>query len=176
LPVWVDMATIIIGHRLFANSEDEAKEKGLPLLENLWECLSKSLEAVKKDCLNRYPDLIMEISSLEKEFVYFDQWDKQDGKKVWDLSYWAEVKATSPDGDPECDFKIDQYDQWQKLGEPMYKDVYEPLYDCDWSSIKPFCDVDSDTIGDIVSVQFDAVKAVDSYHGGIHFYNNNEWL
>ncbi len=170
------MATIIIGHRLFANSEDEAKEKGLPLLENLWERLSKALKAVEKDCLNRYPDLTMEISILEKEFVCFDQWDKKDGKEIWNLSYWIEVRTISPDGISECDFEINQYDQWRKLGEPMYKDVYEPLYDCDWSSIKPFCGVTGDTIGDTVSVQFGAVKAVDSYHGGIHFYDNNGWL
>lgn len=170
------MPTINLGYRLVAESEKEALEKGIPPLQALWEKISVALEKVEKDCTSRFPDLVFESAELETQYICADEYDEIDGKPVWDLSYWIEVKTTSPDGIAECDFEIDEYDRWRKAGEPMYKDVYEPLHDCDWSSVKPFCGATGDTIGDIVSVEFGAVKAVDSYHGGIHFYNNRDWL
>lgn len=169
------MATINLGYRLFADSEEDALEKGVPRLQALWDKIKKALELVEQDCTNKFPDLVFEVDEFESQYIGADDLGELEGKLVWDLSYLIKVKTTSPDGIPECDFEINEYDRWRKAGEPMYKDVYEPLYDCDWSSVKPFCDAD-DTIGDIVSVEFGAVKAVDSYHGGIHLCNNQDWL
>jgi hypothetical protein len=170
------MATINLGYRLFAENKEEALEKGIPQIQTLWRKISKALESVRKDCTKKFPDLVFEIDDLETQYICAEEFDEINGKIVWDLSYWIEVVLTSPDGIPECDFKIDRYDRWREVGEPKYKDIYEHLHDCDWSSIKPFCNATSNTIGDVVSVRFDVLNAVDSYRGGVHFYNNQDWL
>jgi len=170
------MATIIIGHRLFAENEEDAKSKGVKPLEDLWDKIENQLEYVEKDCLEKFPDLVVEINDLDIKYVSVDEMDEEDGKIIWELSYWIEVNTTSPDGKPECDYSFNEYDQWHLAGEPMYKEICEPLYNCDWSKIVPFCGGTGETMGDVVSVQFDAIKAVESYHGGIHFFNNRRYL
>ncbi|MBW4431676.1 MAG: hypothetical protein KME28_08095 [Pelatocladus maniniholoensis HA4357-MV3] len=170
------MTTITIGFRLFANDEEEAKQAGLPKLKSLWDKVLIVLEPVEKDCLLIHPDLVFEVSSFEADFVSFDETDEKDGKILFDLTYWMEVSTTSPDGIPECDYQFDAYDRWRKMGEPMYQEVFEPLFDCNWTSLEPFCCATGETMGDIVSVEFQAIKAVDSYHGGVHFYSNHRWL
>ncbi|NEQ21846.1 MAG: hypothetical protein F6K28_22125 [Microcoleus sp. SIO2G3] len=167
---------ITIGFRLFAGNEDEAKKNGMPQLKELYEKILIALQPVEKDCLLRHPDLVFEVSEFETSFVSVDETDEEDGKNLFDLTYWIEVSTASPDGIPECDYSFDAYDQWRKTGEPKYREVFEPLHDCDWSSIKPFCGATGETMGDIVSVEFQAITAVDSYHGGVHFYNNRRWL
>lgn len=170
------MATLSIGYRLFADDEEDAKSLGVPQIKVLWSKMMKALELVEKDCLERFPDLIFEVSKFEPEHIYVDELDDIDGKIIWDVNYWIEVQTTSPDGVPECDYSFDAYDRWHELGEPMYQEVCEPLFDCDWSSIEAFCGADGETMGEIVSVEFQAIKAVDSDRGGIHFFNNHRWL
>lgn len=170
------MATVNIGYRLFADDEENARTIGVPKIQVLWKKIEKALELVEKDCLERFPDLNFEVSKFAPEYIDVDETDDVDGKILWDFSYWIEVNTTSPDSSPECDYSFDAYDLWNELGEPMYQEVCEPLYDCDWSSLEPFCDATGDTMGEIVSVRFQAIKAVDSYRGGIHFFNNQRWL
>jgi hypothetical protein len=168
------MATINIGYRLFADNEEEARNLGIPRLTILCNKIIKALEIVEKDCFLRFPELNFEVSDFEPEYISLDETDDVDGQILWDFSYWIEVKTTSGDGIPECDYSFDAYDQWYKTGKPMYKDVCEPLYD--WSAIESFCGATADTMGEIVSVEFEAMKAVDSYYDGIHFYSHHRWL
>lgn len=170
------MATIHIGYSLFADTEEEAKKIGIPQLKTLWVKVRKALELVEEDCLMRFPDLLFEVLNFDPDLVCLDETDEKDGKILWDLTYWIEVETLSPDGIPECDYSFDAYDQWRKIGQPMYKDVCEPLYDCDWSSFESMCGATDETMGETVSVEFQSIQAVDSYHGGIHFYNNDRWL
>ncbi|KAB8320994.1 hypothetical protein SD81_005570 [Tolypothrix campylonemoides VB511288] len=122
------------------------------------------------------PDLVFEVSKIEVDFVSLDEIDERDGQILFDLTYCMEVSTTSPDGIPECDYQFDAYDRWRKNGEPMYQEVFEPLFDCNWESLESFCGATGETMGEIVSIEFQAIKAVDSYHGGVHFYNNHRWL
>lgn len=170
------MATINIGFRLFAGNEEEASKNGMPFLEKLFKEIAQAIEPVEEDCAKKYPDLVVEYSEFDSRLVSFDQFDVVDGKEIWDLSYWMEVRTISPDGISELDYNIGAYDQWTKLGSPMYRDVCEPLGDCDWFSVESFLGATGETMGRLVWVQFDSMKAVDSYHGGVHFYNNHCWL
>jgi hypothetical protein len=170
------MATINIGYRLFAGSEAEAKQTGLPHLENLWKRLQEALKLVEEDCLMRFPDLIFEVPDFDAESIDIEERDEEVGETSWELMYFTKVITISPDGIPECDYSFDVYDRWRNLGQPMYKDVCEPLYYCDWSSVKPMCGATYETMGDLVSVEFETIKAVDSYYGGIHFYSDTMWL
>ncbi|MEH2404910.1 MAG: hypothetical protein V7K19_17200 [Nostoc sp.] len=42
------------------------------------------------------------------------------------MSYWIEVKTTSPDDIPECDYSFEQFEQWRKTGESMYRALTPP--------------------------------------------------
>ncbi len=73
--------------------------------------------------------------------------------------------------------EYNEYDVWESEGNPMYKDVQEPLFALDWKEIKENCSCKAVDLGLFYDFQFDSVKAVESYSGeGVHFYNNQEWL
>lgn len=169
------MATINLIYRLAAHSEKEALEIGTPHLKTLWGKVSKALEEVKKDCADKFPELSFEVSEPETEYICAEEsiHEEIDGQIVWDILYWMEVKTTSPDDSTKPGFEIDEFDVWEKAGAPKYKKFYEPLYNCDWSSIEPFCGATADSIGDIVFIEFSGMEAVDSYYGGIHFYHDS---
>lgn len=154
-------------------TEDEIKSCKVKKIQELAEKLEPGLELVKKSCEEKFSGLCVDWTSVDPKGVDYEESDEG----IWEALYWLEVKTTSPDGTPEMDFEVNEFDRWRELGEPLYKDIPEYLREADWSLIKPFCKGDGGTLGDLVSVNFDVVKAVHSYNGnGYHFYNNNDWL
>jgi hypothetical protein len=158
------MAQISLTYRLRC-SEDEIRACKVEKIQELATKLEPGLELVKKSCEEKFPRLCVKWYDVDPEGVDYEQ----SGEGIWDALYWLPVKTTSPDGMPELDFEVGELDRWREMGEPLYKDIAEYLREADWSLIKPFCEWDGETLGEIVSVEFDVVKAVDSYSGnGYH--------
>jgi hypothetical protein len=159
------MATIYLNCKLQLGEEEE--DKALELAKNqlrlMFDQVSALIPSLEEEILQRKPDWSVESGDFDPDLVSCDAWDEGE----WSAGYMFEVVCTSPDGIPECDCQMDEYDVWRELGQPTYKDICEPLYYCDWSKFKR----------EGVDVEFDAVKAVDKYSGhGLHFYSNHYWL
>lgn len=171
------MATLNISYRLIADNEEIAREKALPELKELCDKVESAIKFVEKDCLTRFPSFLFEIE-FHLDFIDMDQCEEDEEGIAWEFYCYGEAKIIDPNKEitEYQDKSCDEYDLWHELGEPMYRDICEPLYYCDWSAVKPLCDETIESTGGSVSVEFSEIKAVDSYHGGIHFFNNYRWL
>lgn len=138
---------------------DTATEVAKSELLELYRELSSLIPELESEVSKLNQNWTIEICNFDPELVICEDWDEE----AWNAIYMFDVSIKSPDGDPDCDFRIDEWDEWHKLDEPMYKDVFEPLQKCSWQGFKR----------DDVTVEFSAIKVVDSYSGnGIHVYNN----
>lgn len=154
-------------------TQDEIQSCKVEKIQELAKKLEPGLDLVKQSCEEKFPDLSVEWDSIDPKGVDYEESDEG----VWEALYCLGVKTTSPDGSPELDFEVTEFDRWREMGEPLYKDIPEYLREADWSLIKPFCEGDGGTLGEIISVQFDVVQAVHGYSGkGYHFYNNQDFL
>jgi hypothetical protein len=145
------------------NQIEKANEMAKEQLQALYSELLQHLPLLEKEVVELNPNWTVEAYQFDPEMVTCDDW--YEGK--WNAGYMFDISIKSPDGNPDCDFQIDQWDEWRKLDQPMYKDVFEPLQKCKWEGFKR----------DDVTVEFGAINVVDSYSGnGIHVYNNNGWL
>ncbi|MHC5675139.1 hypothetical protein [Nostoc sp.] len=148
---------------LTVDKEEEAVQVAKQQLKNLYSDLMQYFPLLEKEVTNLDPTWILEPWDFDPEMVSCDDWDEGS----WNATYIFKISITSPDGNPDCDFEIDEWEEWHKLDEPMCEDVFEPLRKCNWQGFKR----------DNVSVEFSAIKAVDSYSGkGLHIYNNQGWL
>jgi len=142
---------------------DQAIESAKVEMKKLFQELVKAMPALEQDVLTLNPEFILECRDFDVEMVDCDDWHEG----AWNAGYMFDISIKSPNGNPDCDYEIDQWDEWKRLGEPTYKDVPEPLRQCRWEGFKR----------DDVTVEFRVVKAVDSYSGnGLHFYDNQDWL
>lgn len=148
---------------LAEDQEEKAVETAKEHFRVLYSELMQHLPILETEASKLSPDWFLENSGFDPEMVSCEDW--YEGS--WFANYMFEISVKSPDGDPDCDFEIGAWEEWRKLGKPMYKDVFEPLQKCNWKGFKR----------DDVSVEFSAIKVVDSYGGeGIHVYNNQGWL
>lgn len=148
---------------LGSHDSDNAIELAKIELSKLYQELAACVAELELDVSKINPDFTVKLSNFDVDMVICEDWYEGN----WNASYMFQVSVISPDGNPDCDYKIDQYDEWQRLDQPMYEDVFEPLYQCRWDGFKR----------NDVTVEFAAVKAVDSYSGnGLHFYDNKGWL
>jgi hypothetical protein len=139
--------------------EGQALEFAKEQFSSLYSELMKLLPLLEKEVVALNHNWIVETGPFDPEMVDCDDWHEGN----WVAIYMFEVSIKSPDGDPNCDFEINAWDEWQMLDRPMYKDVFEPLQKCSWQGFKR----------DDVTVEFSAIKVVDSYSGnGTHVYNN----
>lgn len=142
---------------------DQALQVAQIELERLFQELVKAMPGLEEDVLKLSPEFVVEYRDFDPEMVNCEDW--YEGS--WNAGYMFDILIKSPNGNPDCDFEIDQWDEWKRLGRPMYKDVPEPLRQCRWEGFKR----------QGVTVEFRVVKAVDSYSGdGLHFYDNQDWL
>jgi hypothetical protein len=142
---------------------EKANEMAIEQLQALYFELLQHLPLIEKEVAKLNPNWIVEAYKFDSDMVTCDDW--YEGK--WNTSYMFDISIKSPDGNPDCDFQIDEWDEWKKLGEPMYKDVFEPLQKCKWEGFKR----------DDVAVQFSVINVVYNNRGnGVHVYNNSEWL
>lgn len=167
------VATIYLIHRI-EGTEAEIHRIGVAKIQALLDQLQPGLEQVKQSCEAQFPNLSVEWSDrLDMRLIDYDS--PEEG--IWEIHYMFGVITTSPDGMPEKDYQVDEFDRWQQLDNPLHQEVAEYVRDADWSLIQPLCGGDGGTLGDLVDVQFDVLRAVESYkHEGYHFYNNSEWL
>jgi hypothetical protein len=57
---------------------------------------------------------------------------------------------------------VDEYLAWELLGEPLNKEVFEPLHSCDWSSLET---------SEEINLQFSSLKAVpNNQREGLYFH------
>jgi hypothetical protein len=145
------------------NEVDIALEAAKAELSKLYKELEILIPPLETEINNLNQNWTVELSGFDSDLVICEDW--YDG--AWKASYMFEVSCKSPDGNADCDHEISAWDEWHRLDEPMYKDVFEPLYQCSWVGFKR----------EDVLVEFTAVKAVDSYSSNeVHFYNNQGWL
>jgi hypothetical protein len=145
------------------DQEEQALEFAKEQFGNLYSELIKLISPLEKEVAALNPNWTVETWRFDPEMVNCDDWHEG----IWVAGYMFEVSIKSPDGDPDCDFQIDAWDEWRMLDKPMYKDVFEPLQKCSWRGFKRYD----------VTVEFSAINVVDSYSGnGIHVYNNSGWL
>lgn len=145
------------------NKPEQALQSAKAELEKMFQELVKAIPALQQEAIKLNPEFVVEYRDFDAEMVDCDDWHEG----VWNAGYMFDIAIKSPKGNPDCDYEIDQWDEWKRLGEPMYKDVPEPLRQCRWEGFKR----------DDVTVEFRVVKAVDSYSGkGLHFYDNQDWL
>lgn len=171
------MAVLNISYELIADNEEIARKKALPKLKELCEKVETATKFVEQDCLTRFPSFLFEIN-FWLDYVDVDELEKLEEGIVWEFHCYGEAKTIDPNKEitEYQDKSFNEYDIWHKLGEPKYQDICEPLYYCDWSAVQPLCDGTIESTGCTISVEFSGIKAVDSYHGGIHFYHNPRWL
>jgi hypothetical protein len=148
---------------LAESDEIEALEIAKKQLKVVYSELLKFTPLLEKEVHSLNTNWTLEVREFDSEIVSCDDWDNGN----WNVSYLFDIAIKSPDGNPECDFLIDAWDEWETLNQPMYRDVFEPLQKCKWQGFKR----------DDVSVKFDAINVVDSYSGkGLYVYNNQGYL
>lgn len=148
---------------LAEDQEEKALETAKKTFQSLYSELMQHLPSLETEVSKLNPDWFLEDSGFDSEMVNCEDWHEGN----WNANFMFRISIKSPDGDPDSDFEIDEWDEWRKLDEPMYKDVFEPLQKCNWQGFKR----------DDVSVEFSAINVVESYSGkGIHVYNNQGWL
>jgi hypothetical protein len=120
-----------------------------PLIEELREAGSKAAYPL----VSTHSDWALEIEESD--------WDYDFHAGIWYSSVSIFLKITELDsGDV-----VDEYLAWELLGEPLGKEVFEPLYSCDWSSLETRKEID---------LQFSSLKAVHNNSGdGLFFYYNH---
>jgi hypothetical protein len=166
------MATLYIGHRLIASNANDAAKKGVKELQILWEKISAGLLDIEKDCQVKFPDLCFEIEELDLANVGVDLVYENKDEKIWELCANVCIKTTHPDEIPECDYEFCAISRWKQIGEPTQNEIYEPLYECDWTTIKPLISGSLETIADNVSVCFTGIY-VDAYS---EIHDREHWL
>jgi hypothetical protein len=128
------------------------------------ELLSQHLPLLQQEVSRLNQEWTVEDSGFYSESVNCDDW--QDG--AWNANYMFCISIKSPNGDQDNNFEINEWDEWERLDKPMYKDVFEPLQKCKWEGFKQ----------DNVIVEFSSIKVVESYKANqdFHVYNNQGWL
>lgn len=128
------------------------------------ELLSQYLPLLQQEVSRVNPEWIVEDSGFDSESVNCDDW--QDG--VWNANYMFCISIKSPNSNQDNNFEVNEWDEWERLAKPMYKDVFEPLQKCKWEGFKQ----------DDVIVEFSSIKVVESYKANqdFHVYNNQGWL
>lgn len=148
------MATINIEYKLFASSEEEALESGIPKLKALCEQVEEALKTVEVDCQTKFPNLVMTEDACDPDRIGADEMDEMDGGTVWAVSFTAWIHTVKSD-DP--DYRFDGHDMMKASQDTLNKNFYEPLQQCDRSSFEPLLAVNNETIGGFISVEFDGV-------------------
>ena len=128
------------------------------------ELISQYLSLLQQEVSEINAEWVVEDSGFDSRLVNCDDWD--DG--VWNANYMFCISIKSPNGNQDNNFEINAWYEWERLDQPMYKDVFEPLQKCKWEGFKR----------DDVTVEFDAIKVVESYkpNQDFHVYNNQGWL
>jgi len=159
------VATIYLHKNIQLSENEENKALDIAKIEfvKLYQELTLLVPIFQEEVKQKNPYLIVEAIEFDFDSIICEDWD--DGE--WYVSYSFEISCKSPDGIAELDFDYSAYDVWDDLGKPLYKDIFEPLYQCNWDAFKR----------DDVTVEFQAVNVVHSYkHDGFHFYDNRRWL
>jgi hypothetical protein len=123
-----------------------AEEIFRPLVEELKESGSKAA----------YP-LVSTHSDWELE-IEESAWDYDFHAGIWYSNFSLYLIITELDsGDI-----VDEYLAWELLGEPVGKEVFEPLHSCDWSDLES---------KEAIDLQFSSLKAVpNNQREGLFFY------
>jgi hypothetical protein len=126
-----------------------AEEIFRPLIEELREAGSKAA----------YP-LVSAHSDWELEIEESD-WNHDFYAGIWDSNISIYLKIAEIDSGNV----VDEYLAWELLGEPVDKEVFEPLHSCDWSGLQRREGID---------LQFSSLKAMpNNGKDGLFFYYNH---
>jgi len=136
---------------------------GTQQLRDLHDELAQSVQHLEEEVSKLGADWVLKTYDFDPERVDCEDWHEGE----WNANYSFEISIKSPEAEPELDFEVTAWDEWRKLNEPKYRDVFEPLQKCAWKGFKR----------EDVLVEFSAINVVDSdRREGIHVYNNSGWL
>lgn len=116
-----------------------------------------SIEELKKagckiaySLISNHADWAIKVEESAWDYDYFgDVWE-------FDISIFLKIIEHSNGN------IVDECFAWEMLGTPLYEEVFEPLYSCDWSSLE---------VKEAISLQFSSIKAVHNNSGdGLFFY------
>jgi hypothetical protein len=127
----------------------ETEKNHRPTIEQLKEASSK----IAYPLVSTHSDWVIELEESD--------WDCDFCGGSWhcDVSLHLEISEIGS-GDI-----VDEFLAWELLGEPLDKEVFEPLHSCDWSSLENKKEI---------NLQFSSLKAAYNSNGdGIFFYYNH---
>jgi hypothetical protein len=117
-----------------------------PIIEQLKESGSKAAYPL----VSTHSDWALEIEESDWDFNFFG------GSWYSNISIYLKI-AEVESGDI-----VDEFLAWELLGEPLDREVFEPLHSCDWSSLEN---------REAIDLQFSSIKAVHNNSGdGLFFY------
>ncbi len=123
-----------------------AEESSRPLIEELKEAGSKAAFPL----VSTHSDWALEIDE--------SNWDCDFFGGIWYCDFKLQLKIAEVDsGDI-----VDEFLAWELLGEPVGKEVFEPLHSCDWSGLQG---------REGIGLRFSSLKAMHSSKGdGLYFH------
>jgi hypothetical protein len=123
-----------------------AEEIFRPLIEELREAGCKAAHPL----ISTHSDWALEIEESDWDYDFYGS--------SWYSNVSIYLRITEVDsGDV-----VDEYLAWELLGEPLGKEVFEPLHSCDWSDLES---------KEAIDLQFSSVKAMPNNSGeGLFFY------
>lgn len=158
---------VYITYRLKANSEKDALALGRDEVMKAMSYINSVLTKKELELKEKYPKFPLYTNYSDIEAELYDE-------EIWQVFMTMQLYLENKFGESG---EYDEYDTWNSLGCPLYKDVQEPLFTLDWDEVKENCNTEAVDLGLFYDFQFDSVKAVESYSGkGVHFYNDREWL
>jgi hypothetical protein len=120
-----------------------------PIIEELKEAGSKAAFPL----VSTHSDWALEVEESDWNYDFFG------GSWYSNVSIYLRITEVDS-GD-----MVDEYLAWELLGEPLNKEVFEPLHSCDWSGLQG---------REAIDLQFSSLKAVHSNgKDGLFFYYNH---
>ena len=160
---------IYITYRVKADSEEMALQKGKPQIKQAIISVESILDKMESQFMEIYPSYPIQVDYLDTEAEIWD-----DIESVWNVFTTMHLVLKNKFDESG---EYNEYDIWESIGCPTYKNIQEPLFYLDWNELKETCNTKVLDLGLFFDIQFDSIQAVDSYSGqGFHFYNNTEWL
>jgi hypothetical protein len=117
-----------------------------PIIEQLKEVGSKAAFPL----VSTHSDWALEVDESDWDCDFFgDSWYSN-------ISIYLKITEV------ESGDIVDEFLAWELLGEPLDKEVYEPLHSCDWSGLQG---------REAITLQFSSIKAVHNKSGdGLYFH------
>jgi hypothetical protein len=126
-----------------------AEEIFRPTIEQLKEAGSKAAFPL----VSTHSDWTLEVEESD--------WDHDFHANIWYSNVSIYLRIAEVDGGDV----VDEYLAWELLGEPLDKEVFEPLHSCNWSRLQE---------REGVNLQFSSLKAMpNNDKDGLFFYYNH---